>query len=138
MAENWFTQRLAPRSDQPVAVRPVHTPIPVNTRALASPDPRDVVRSQPVSSPLDTGARPPAPENSCPECRSGNLHVYKDTLGHPHSRCFDCGWPLVQQGSGVNVVIPRNADGSVMPAKASRQVGLDSSFQPQNIVDRIG
>jgi hypothetical protein len=68
---------------------------------------------------------------NCPECRSGN---YMAPMGTKLKRCYDCGYPLRQSGSGVGGVQGQNG-GTVIPAK---QVGQSGGFQPHTIIDRIG
>jgi hypothetical protein len=53
--------------------------------------------------------------------------------GGGRHRCYDCGYPIVQQGSGLSGT--GTGTGSVT---ASKQVGQSGGFNPTVIVDRIG
>jgi hypothetical protein len=80
---------------------------------------------------------------NCPECNSGNYLVTGKvtTLNGVVEawRCYDCGYPLVQSGSGMGQV---DAVSSGV-AQAARQLtgagggGLIHNFHPDVIVDRI-
>lgn len=66
----------------------------------------------------------------CPNCSSGN---YFAPQGTQRMRCYDCGYPVVQAGSGAGM--PSGSGGPTTPAK---QVGQGGGFNPNVIVDRIG
>lgn len=66
---------------------------------------------------------------SCPNCYSGN---YFAPQGSQRKRCYDCGYPITQSGSGAGM--PSDSSG---PAQKAKQVG-SSGFNPNIIVDRIG
>jgi len=72
----------------------------------------------------------------CPECNSANYaetgKTYSDS-GRAISvtRCFDCGYPVVQTTSGLHGV---KSEGPVQPA---RQVSTKNNFNPGQIVGRI-
>jgi hypothetical protein len=53
--------------------------------------------------------------------------------GTERYRCYDCGYPIVQQGSGL--AGSGTGNGSSTPAK---QVSQGGGFNPTTIVDRIG
>ena len=53
----------------------------------------------------------------CPECGSGNYFLFE---GAGSARCYDCGYPLVQAGSGL---------GSLLGA---RVVGEGTAIQPHS------
>ena len=66
----------------------------------------------------------------CPNCASGN---YGRTTPESRARCYDCGYPIVQSGSGIpGVRVPSEG-----PTQAAKQVGT-GGFNPTTIVDRIG
>lgn len=68
----------------------------------------------------------------CPDCQSKN---YMAPMGTKLKRCYDCGYPIRQSGSGVGGIQGQGSGGKAIPAK---QVGQDGGFQPHTIVDRIG
>lgn len=74
---------------------------------------------------------------SCPSCGSENY------MGHPEfprraPRCYDCGYPVVQSGSGFRA--PRMGQGSGQAVKPARQTEAASTnnFNPRNVVDHLG
>jgi uncharacterized protein (DUF983 family) len=74
--------------------------------------------------------RPPASSlqhEHCPGCGSGN---YAAAPGSSYRRCYDCGWPIQQSGSGVG------ATKSDAPARPATQVP-GGGFQPGTIVGRV-
>ena len=103
-------------------------------RKLGQPQPPV---STPPSTPVSQEPALPSPNKAmsarmserCPGCNSGN---YFAPMGTQKMRCYDCGYPLVQQGTGVSGT---SSDGS--PAKPARGQST-GSFQPTVIVDRIG
>ena len=68
-------------------------------------------------------------DDKCPNCYSGN---YFAPTGTQRMRCYDCGYPITQSGSGVGM--PSDSSG---PAQKAKQVS-SSGFNPNVIVDRIG
>jgi hypothetical protein len=57
---------------------------------------------------------------SCPGCMSGN---YFAAQGSERKRCYDCGYPIVQSGTGAG--FSTNSGGPATPAK---QVSNGSGF----------
>lgn len=66
----------------------------------------------------------------CPGCNSGN---YFAPPGMTRNRCYDCGYPIVQSGTGAG--FPSGNSGPATPAK---QMSQGNGFNPTVIVDRIG
>lgn len=54
-------------------------------------------------------------------------------MGTQKMRCYDCGYPVVQSGSGGG--LPSDSSG---PATPARQAHKGNNFNPTTIVDRIG
>lgn len=77
---------------------------------------------------LTTKARSARETARCPECLSEN---YFAAPGSSYTRCYDCGYPIVQSGSGPTM--PSSNSGPVTPAKQVEGAG----YNPQNIVGRI-
>ena len=66
----------------------------------------------------------------CPECDSGNYFAPKGTQ---RMRCYDCGYPIMQQGSGM----AGNSSAQGGTVQRAKQVGQGDGFNPNLIVDRI-
>lgn len=109
------TPQTSPNPNAPYVPRP-QTP---NTQVAYDPDKDQLV----------TKAQSARNAERCPGCSSGN---YFAPLGTQRKRCYDCGYPLVQAGSGVGTT---GSDGPAIPAKQPSQ---GSGFNPSVIVDRIG
>mgnify|MGYP003353146927 CR=1 FL=1 len=67
-------------------------------------------------------------KDMCPNCGGNNYMSVQNTK----PRCYDCGYPKVQQGSGVGGV-SSSGGGKAIPARGQST----GSFQPHVIVDRI-
>ena len=87
------------------------------------------VNYDPNTDQVVTRAQSSKKHDRCPECNSGN---YFAPLGTQRMRCYDCGYPISQTGSGMP-----GGSGSASTQKA-RQVGQGGGFNPNVIVDRIG
>ena len=129
MASNWWAEKLggAPASQSTPAVSP---PTPNIYRATPGA-PNTPVNYDPNQDQLVTRAQSARVAGRCPGCNSGN---YMAPVGTQRYRCYDCGYPIVQQGSGLAGSGTGNG-GAATPAK---QVGQSGGFNPTTIVDRIG
>ncbi len=78
-----------------------------------------------INAAAQTGGSKKVRENSstCPECGSGNYFARKYTeSGMPMRmeaapRCYDCGYPVVQAGSGRGSANTARSDGKAQPAR---------------------
>ncbi len=113
---DWWARKLgaAPAQGQPAAPRP-YTPQPPPSQQAPPryfpPPPQDPDEEQEEEGGLHRGdpeswsrASKAAKEEkgTCPECGSGNYFdaTYKKK-GSSNSHCFDCGYPIIQSGSGL-------------------------------------
>ena len=64
-------------------------------------------------------------QSDCPGCGSDNYF----SMGQAKPRCYDCGYPVEQQSSGVTGT-------ESGPTKPARQVS-SSGYQPGSIVGRV-
>lgn len=98
MSSNWWASKLG-----------ANTP---STPAYTPPTP-------PVAyTPQQPTVNTPAQSPRCPGCGSGNYVGTAET----RSRCYDCGYPIVQQGSGVIA-----SGGPSRPAKQAQGTGFNPS-----------
>lgn len=87
------------------------------------------VEYDPESDSLTTSARSARETDRCPECLSGN---YFSMTGTSYRRCYDCGYPIVQSGSG-----PTMPGGSSSgPSQPARQIE-GGGYNPSQVVGRI-
>jgi hypothetical protein len=118
MSSNWWANKLgstpAPRP-QPVAPQ-------------AQPQQQQPVYQQPPSYPTVQQTVPLS--ERCPGCGSNN---YGGATPESRKRCYDCGYPIVQSGTGVSGVNSPRADG---PTQAAKQVQA-GGFNPNTIIGHI-
>ena len=124
MSSNWWAERLG-----------TPTPNPAPTPPTAPP-------ATPYYPPVPQGvpAQPQAPVTPtasslagyCPNCRSGN---YGSPDPEHKARCYDCGYPVVQSGSGLGTGI--SGPSASGPAKPARQSTTANNFNPQGIIGHI-
>lgn len=106
MSEWWSRKLSGDTTRQPV------TPAPTNYPQTQQPEvPQTPTRTTHEKS-----------QGMCPGCNSDN---YFAMGGSAQARCYDCGYPIVQQSSGMT----GNGDGGA--ATPARQVPT-SGYQPQN------
>jgi hypothetical protein len=120
MSSSWWANKLGTPQAQP---QQPQTTYPTTTQqpAYLPPDVRD--HRLPVSA---------TEASRCPGCGSGN---YGRVTPEAKARCYDCGYPLVQSGSGMGKGIAGGPQASG-PATPARQVA-SGGFNPQTIVGRI-
>jgi hypothetical protein len=70
-------------------------------------------------------------EGTCPECDSTNYMTPPGTQAKP--RCYDCGYPLVQSGSG-----PAMPTADMGPAQPARQVNAGGNWNPGGFAKGVG
>lgn len=100
---DWFAKRLNQQPQQP-ATPPVYV----------APQPATYAPPSQPSYPPTQQTTPQAPR--CPECGSGNYGSVQNAT----ARCYDCGYPLRQSGSGLGkgIITPgQSAAGPATPAK---------------------
>lgn len=114
MSNNWWANKLG--TQQPVQPTPPIQP-PAYTPSVSAPQ---LPPTQQVA--------PASPR--CPGCGSGNYGGTAET----RARCYDCGYPIQQSGSGVSGVRGPQAEG---PVQAAKQVSTANNFNPQGIIGKI-
>jgi hypothetical protein len=116
MSSNWWAQKL---NSGPNSTPPTTPPRPV-VQMPEQPVQQQEERRMPPSAVQDT---------RCPGCGGSNYGGTAET----RPRCYDCGYPITQSGSGVRGV-SQPTGGPVQPAK---QVSTANNFNPQGIIGRI-
>ena len=129
-SSDWFAKRMGvpQQQQQPNYTQP---PTPTVPQQFTPQNPAYPTQQY---VPEQTGARPTASVEStrCPGCGSGN---YGKSPMAPESkaRCYDCGYPLVQSGSGMGSAGSQATGGPAIPAKQIQTGG----FNPTTIIGHI-
>ena len=123
MSTNWWANKLAgqtPNAPQPRQ----EMPLPPSQIPMAYTPP-----AQPQQ-----GARPTASASAsrCPGCGSGNYGSIEGTK----ARCYDCGYPIVQSGSGLGKGITGGPQ-AAGPAQPAVQVAT-GGWNPTTIIGKLG
>lgn len=127
MSNDWWAKKLS--NPSPTQSTPPTSPPPSNIYRATRQSPNVQVSYDSQQDQLVTKAQSSRDAERCPGCMSGN---YMAPVGTQRKRCYDCGYPIVQAGSGVGGT---GQGGTSIPAKQPSQGG---GFNPTVIVDRIG
>lgn len=122
MSNSWWNNKLGTTPQQP-SQYPAQAPYqpPQQAPQQVAPDQNNRLPSSATS------------YERCPNCSSGN---YGKMPGMPEvqSRCYDCGYPRVQSGTGMpGMHLPSNGN-----TVAATQISTANNFNPTTIIDRIG
>ena len=118
-SSDWFSKKLG---------HPVETQTPAPT--YAAPQPATYVQPSQPQYPPSQQATPQAPR--CPGCNSGNYGSIQGAT----PRCYDCGYPVQQSGSGLGKGIVGQGGSSGGAAIPAKQVA-SGGFNPQTIIGHI-
>jgi hypothetical protein len=127
MSSNWWANKLGgtPNSTPTPATAP-----PQGNVYRATPGaPNTQVSYDHNQDQLVTKAQSARAADRCPACYSGN---YMSSPGGGRMRCYDCGYPIIQQGSGLSGTGTGNG-----PVVASKQVGQSGGFNQTTIEGRL-
>jgi hypothetical protein len=120
-SNDWWAKKLnAPAQPSQPQSYPAQRPMPQMPQMPQVPQQQMPAQTLPAS----------AYSGKCPGCGSGN---YGGATPETRPRCYDCGYPLTQTGTGM----PGMSTPSGGPTQASRQVA-SGGWNPTTIVDRIG
>lgn len=111
MTSSWWTNKLGNSQPHSSGQKPTYVPAPVTPQL---PPTQQVLPESP----------------RCPSCGSNNYGGTAET----RARCYDCGYPIQQSGSGIPGIRGPKAEGPVQPAK---QVHSGNNFNPQQIIGKI-
>lgn len=120
MSSNWWADKLANpnRTQSTPPVQPVYVQ-----------PPQPVYQPQPQPQNLPQSA---TTQSRCPGCGSGNYGASPLTP-EARARCYDCGYPISQSGSGATGINQGNVSG---PTKAAKQVAT-GGWNPTTIIGKI-
>lgn len=117
MSSNWWANK--------ITVNPAATPVPRSSVPPTTQQPAYVppeLRDRALPQSATSMAR-------CPSCNSQNYGGYMDS----RPRCYDCGYPIQQTGSGTTgVSVPLSG-----PTQAAKQVSTENNYNPQGIIGHI-
>ena len=119
MSNNWWANKLGTPAPQQ------NTPTP----QYVAPQPAQYAPPAQPQYPPSQQTQSQAPR--CPECSSGNYA----SLEGSKARCYDCGYPIRQSGSGLGTGIIGQG-GSGGPATPATQVA-SGGFNPTTIIGHI-
>lgn len=128
MSSDWWAKKLGGQASRP-STPPTAPPSQVPVRVSLQQAHGIPVNYDPEQDTLVTKAQSARQTDHCPECMSEN---YMSAPGSQYRRCYDCGYPIVQSGSGPTMP-SSNSGQAATPAK---QVS-GSGYNPQNIIGRI-
>lgn len=131
MSNSWWADKLGtgqPQGQRPATpVQPTYVP-QVQNPAYPAQTPQQMLNPELAGHRLP----PSAASGNCPNCGSGNYGGTAETK----ARCYDCGYPIQQSGSGTpGVRIPNAGSGAV---EAAKQLNTANNYNPGQIIDRIG
>lgn len=130
MANDFWSKKLGTNQPAQPSLPPTYPALPTQTY-IPQYEQNPQVAYNPDTDQLVTKAQSSRMHDKCPGCYSGN---YFAPMGTQMKRCYDCGYPIVQSGTGAGM--PGGA--SAGPTQAAKQVSTGNNFNPTVIVDRIG
>jgi len=119
MSSNWWANKLGTQAPQQAAPTPQYV----------APQPATYIQPSQPQYPPTQQATPQA--ERCPGCGSGN---YGGATPESRKRCYDCGYPITQSGSGRGKGVVGNQGGG--PTQAAKQVS-SGGFNPTTIIGHI-
>ena len=125
---NWWANKLGTPG-----VMPDTPPTNMPARDVYRPpqqSPNVQVSYDPQQDQLVSKAQSARDAERCPGCMSGN---YMAPVGTQRKRCYDCGYPIVQSGTGAG----GTGSSSSGPTIAAKQPNQGGGFNPTTIVGRL-
>ena len=128
MSNNWWANKLTGAPAQQQAP---------STPQYVAPQPAQYAQPPQPQYPPQQQMTPQAPR--CPGCGSGNYGSLNDAARGmaATARCYDCGYPLQQSGSGLGKGIVGQGGQAGGAATPARQVATGTGFNPTTIIGHI-
>jgi hypothetical protein len=127
-SNNWWAKKLGTTPSQQ-NTPPISPPTP-NVYRPPQQSPNIQVSYDQQQDQLVTRAQSARDAERCPGCMSGN---YMAPVGTQRKRCYDCGYPIVQSGTGAG----GTGSSSSGPTIAAKQPNQGGGFNPTTIVGRL-
>jgi hypothetical protein len=124
MGNDWWSRHLGTPAPQQPQNLPQTMPTQYPTYIAPQYQPNPQVAYDPNSDQLVSKAQTLRMTERCPGCNSGN---YFAPTGTKMMRCYDCGYPVVQSGTGAGMP---GGQGASTPAKQS---STGNNFNPRMI-----
>ena len=124
---NWWANKLGAAPQAPRSTPPSGPPTRPSVSVTGTQAHRMPVYYDQEDDTLTTKAQHVKKASLCPECGSGNYMI----MNGNYSRCYDCGYPVVQSGSGM----PTSSSNA--PVRAAKQVSTSNNYNPGQIIGRI-
>lgn len=122
---DWFARKL--QGAQPTStVRPTPAPMAPPSQLPMTPMPQQFQQTQDPARLAQSASL----TERCPDCGSGNYFSVQNS----QARCYDCGYPISQQGSKYGSLSTARVEGGVSSALGNNTV---SNWNPQGIIGRI-
>jgi len=118
---NWWAGKLNAPQTGPSSLPPLPPTSP------PQPGPYNPVQQPQIPQQMPASAM----AQKCPNCRSGNYGSGDPSI---KARCYDCGYPIVQSGSGTPGIGQQSTGGAAQP---TRQISTANNFNPQGIIGHI-
>lgn len=107
----------------------VSVPQPSTPQQPQTPAPGAAQEPDAEAQSLDRTQWAKQPTQSCPSCSSSNYMAHPDQPS-ARARCYDCGYPVTQSGSGLR--LRTEASGPVQEARQTA-ASKTSDFNPKNV-----
>lgn len=123
---DWFAKKLAQQNPAPQGRVDVSPSMPPSQQPLA-PMPQQFQQS------TDPAAKASSSRmtETCPDCNSANYMSPNEQIG---KRCYDCGYPVQQQGSKYGALSTARVEGATSGALGNNPT---NNWNPQGIIGRI-
>jgi hypothetical protein len=125
---NWWAKKLG--NNGPMPDTPPTSPMQPNLYRAPQQTPNVQVSYDQQQDQLISKAQSARDSERCPGCMSVN---YMAPVGTQRKRCYDCGYPIVQSGTGAG----GTGSSSSGPTIAAKQPNQSGGFNPTTIVGRV-
>ena len=123
---DWFAKKLGTQTGPQQGRVDVTPPMPLSQQPMV-PMPQQFQQSQDPARLAQSASQ----TQTCPDCASANYMSPSPTIA---LRCYDCGYPIQQQGSKYGSLSTARVEGGVTGALGN---STENNYNPQGIIGRI-